>query len=88
MQEYHVDLFDGAVLNGSCGIGLVINIGKDKVYKGWLKAMKDSNTRAEVVELWSLLFCEKYWGVHSLQFLGDSQVIINWANGEDQVKSL
>ena len=67
---------------------MVINIGKDTIFKGWLKVGKGLNTRDELVWLWSLLFCEKSWGVSSLQILGDSQFIINWAKGEAQVKSL
>ena len=40
------------------------------------------------MELWSLLICAKFWGIKDLQVLGDSRVIINWAMGEAQVKSL
>ena len=39
-------LFDGATSNGVCGVGFVINLGDDKVMKGWLKAVFGTNTWA------------------------------------------
>lgn len=58
-------------MNGNnCGAGLVIKIGNDFIYKGWLRAGSGSNTRAEVVGLWSLLFFAKFLGVQSLQDYG------------------
>ena len=59
-QKHPVGFFDGAALNGDCGAGLVIKIGKDKIIKGWLKAGKGSNTRAKVAVLWSLLFVRNF----------------------------
>ena len=54
--------FDGAALNGACGACIVIMIDKDIIFKGWLKVGMGTNTRAEVIGIWSLLFCVKYFG--------------------------
>ena len=51
--------FDGATSNGLCGYGFVTKLGKDKVMKSWLKDGIGTNTRVEVVGLWSLLYCAK-----------------------------
>ena len=63
MEEHPIGFFDRKNLNGACGAGLVINIGKDKVIKGWLNVGIGTNTRAKVVGLWSLLFCTKFLGI-------------------------
>ena len=80
--------FVGASPDGVCGAGLVIKLDNHKMSKGRLKAGIGTNTRAEVIGLWSLLFCAKFWGLKHLQVLGDSQVIINWALGKAQMKSM
>lgn len=61
--------------------------GKDTVLKGWLKAGRGSNTRAELVGLWSLHFCAKLWGVSALQILGIPKLLLFGLKGA-QVKSL
>ena len=66
MREHHVGFFDGAASNGECGAGLVIKIGNDLVYNGWLRARKGSNTRAEIVG--KALFA-KFLGVQSLELV-------------------
>lgn len=47
-----------------------------------------TNTCAKLIGIWSLLFCTNFLGLKHLQVLRDSQVIINWALGKAQVKSL
>ena len=88
VQEYLVGFFDGAVMKGFCGSRIIIKVGNVMVIKGSRKAGVGTNTRVEVVGLWTLLFCAKTWGIKHLQVLGDSQVIIKWALGEAHVKSL
>lgn len=80
--------FDGAALEGRCGVGLFIKLGRNTVLKGWLKAGVGSNTRAELVALWGLLYLAKRWGLTALQVLGDSQVVVKLALGEAQLQSL
>ena len=81
-------LFDGASTNGFCGAGFVLNLDAGKVIKGWLNAGRGSNTRAEVMGLWSGLYVARLWGVKDLHVDGDSQVIIHWALEKAQVRSL
>ena len=47
-----------------------------------------SNTRAELLALWALLFFSKAIGLPKLQIYGDSLVIINWAKGISTLTSL
>ena len=82
MQDHPFVFFNGAVANGVCGASFVIKLKNDKVIKGWLKAGRHTNTRAEVIGLWSVLFVAKSWGLKDLHVLGDSQAIINWALGK------
>ena len=61
-----MSFFGGATSNGVCSVAFVTKLGDDKVIKGWLKACFGTNTGAEVVGLWSLLLCAKYWGIKYL----------------------
>ena len=72
-------LFDGASANGICGVGFVLKLVESKEIKGWLNAGRDSNTRVEIIGLWSGLYVARWRGVRELFVAGDSQVIINWA---------
>ena len=81
MLEHPIGFLDGAVMKGVCGARMVLKLGRDSVFKCWKKMGKCTNTRDQLVELWGLVYCEKAWGLPSLEILGYFQVIINWATG-------
>ena len=65
--------FDGATSDGACGAEFVIKL-DNKSLKCWRKDGKGTNTRIEVIGLWSLLHYDRVWGIKHLLVLGDSQV--------------
>lgn len=86
--DYHVGFFDGATSKGLCAAGLFIKLGRDTTLKGWFKTGVGSNIRVEFVALWGLLYLARSWGLSALQVLGDSHVVVNWASGNAQLRSL
>ena len=87
-QKNPVGFFDGASKKGVCEAGFVIKLNNSRIFRGWLKASLGSNTRDEVIGLWSLLHYARIWGVDHFQALGDSQVVINWVKGKTGLKTL
>ena len=56
--------------------------------KGWMKAGSGTNSRVELLALWALLFVSKTFKVDNIFIIGDSQIIIGWANGDTNFHSL
>ena len=81
-------LFDGASALGLCAAGFVLKLAKGEEIKGWINAGRGTNTRAEIIGLWSGLYVARWWGLRDLFVAGDSQVIINWALDKALVLSL
>ena len=63
--------FDGAASDGACGVKFVIKL-DNKSFKCWRKDGKGTNTRIEVIGLWSLLHCDRVSGIKHFLVLGDS----------------
>ena len=49
---------------------------------------KNTNTRAELMALWALLYFSEEIGLPMMHILGDSSVIINWAKGISTLTTL
>jgi len=49
-------------------------------FEVWMGCGSGSNTRVEMLALWMLLSFACWLGISKLQVLGDSQVILEWAN--------
>ena len=47
-----------------------------------------SNTKTKMLAIWGFLLFEKYRGLLHLRVLGDSIVVINWANGKDNIVTI
>jgi len=75
--------FDGAsqVQGTRCGAGGVIFISPSLNNCWKLNLGVGTNTIAELVGLWALLYLARYFGLTHLQVCGDSEVIINWFEG-------
>ena len=62
-----------------CGCGMVIVINKDHFL--YICGGLGSNTKAEILSLFGLLFIASHFGVSDISIFGDSKIIIDWLNG-------
>lgn len=83
-----IGYFDGAAQNGICGAVGVLKVDLHVYYYFQFGAGRSSNMRSELLALWGLLFLATSLDLHRLCIFGDSQVIINWANGKCGLSSL
>jgi ribonuclease HI len=49
---------------------------------------RGSNNKAEYVALWVLIYLANWMGCQRLQVLGDSKLVIDWANNKIRVDNL
>ena len=85
-----VGFFDGASQDGGkkCGVGVVlISPLLGRFYIKWNCGF-GTNTRSELLALWSLLHFARSMGIDSLQIAGDSQVIVKWFDGTIQLEAV
>jgi ribonuclease HI len=84
--------FDGATqANGLLsGVGGVIKLSGNIVYRWTLNCGSGTNTRVELLGVWASLTLAYRLGIDQLQVLGDSKIVIDWLNfrGNLQVTSL
>lgn len=73
--------FDGALSSSTAGIGYCLFFNENHHLDCSLGVGYGSNTKAELLGLWALLFTSQMMGVPLPHIYGDSQVIINWAKG-------
>ena len=85
---YLVGFFDGVAANEMGGAGVFLAISHVHSFHIKLGCGSSTNTRVELLALWSLLYWEKVLGLASLNIFGDSSVIINWANGKATLSCL
>ena len=85
---YQCGFFDGAAANSKGGAGVFIAISKFHVLSFKLGCGPSTNTRAELMALWSLLVVAKMMGLPLKKTHGDSLVIINWAYGKSNLSSI
>ena len=78
--DFPVGFFDGASANQMGGIGVHLLISQDHYFCFKLGVVLSSNTRSELLALWTLLYCAKIMGLPTLHIHGDSNAIINWFN--------
>ena len=79
-HHYPVGYFDGAAQLGLGGAGLVIFISETHYLTFSVGVGLGTNTRAELLALWSVLKVSNMMGVPLNQIFGDSMVIISWEN--------
>ena len=73
--------FDGAAANGYGGAGFCLFLSESHSYEFALGASSCTNTKAELISLWALLYVTLLMGIPKLNIFGDSHVIISWATG-------
>jgi len=47
-----------------------------------------TNTREELIALWTLIHFPKYQGIQHLHIVGDSQAVVDWIKGSTQLDSI
>jgi ribonuclease HI len=81
--------FDGAALeNGECcGAGGFFKTHSSRITKWFINFGAGTNTKVELMGLWSTLTLATLWSIKKLQVLGDSKVIIEWINHKGNLHS-
>ena len=78
LHDYPVGYFDGAAQRKLGGAGFVIYISETHYYCFSVGCGIGSNTRAELLALWSLLRTIILMGLPIKMIFGDSMVVISW----------
>ena len=78
---YPCGFIDGASKCQLAGVGYCIYINDGHHMEFSLGVGQGTNTKAELLSLWAILFTSHMMGIPMTQIYGDSLVIINWANG-------
>ena len=86
--DFIVGFFEGASANGLGGIGVHLMFSQDHYICMKMGVGQRTNTRLELLALWTLLFSTKSCGLPFLHIHGDSSVIINWFNRRSSLSSL
>jgi ribonuclease HI len=89
-RNWEVGFFDGASQNGglSCGAGAVLKCPDLGTYSIKMNCGSGTNTRGELLALWSVLFFAHFKQISSLQLVGDSKVIVDWFSSKHNLQVL
>lgn len=87
-SSFPYGFFYGATETGVCGAGMVIFLSPDHYFHLNMRARSGSNTRAELVALWGLLYFTMDMGIVLTHIFGDSQCIIDWAHGNSILRPI
>lgn len=66
---------------------MAIHLGPSRSYKFHWNCGFGSNTRAELLALWGILYCATWLGLGELTVFGDSKSIIDWVNMRGSLNS-
>jgi ribonuclease HI len=82
--------FDGAARATGlcCGAGGFFKALPNKVTKWFLNCGEGSNTKAELLGLWTTLALASLWSMDHLRVFGDSRVVIDWINQKCKLQSV
>jgi ribonuclease HI len=83
-----MEYFDGASHSRGekCGVGAVIKFPVLGIFKIKMNCGSGTNTRSELLALWSLLYFACYKKISILHLVGDSKVIIEWFNNVNELQ--
>lgn len=80
--------FDGAALRGSCGVGAVLYLAPMHSYHLSTAAGMGTNTDAELIALWILLWFAQNSTINTLWIFEDSRCIVKWASNKTKLSSI
>lgn len=75
------DYFDGAEQQGICGCGAWSKLDHKEQYHIFWNGGPDTNTKAEILALWSLLWVAYNLQLKTLHMYGDAKSVIDGVNG-------
>jgi len=83
-----VGFFDGASQNGGekCGAGTVLKFPEGGIFSIKMNCGTGTNTREELLALWSLLYFVFHKQVICLQLVGDSKVMADWFSYQNNLQ--
>ena len=83
MHDKVIGYFDGASQEGGtrCGVGAILISPILGRYNIMWNCGNGTNTRFEMLALWSLLYYARTLDIDTIQIVGDSKVIVDWAKG-------
>ena len=73
--------FDRETANSSGGVGFCLYLNESHSFEFALGVGSCSNTKAELVALWALLYVTLLMGIPKMNIFGDIVIIISWAKG-------
>ena len=73
--------FDGVAQRNTCGCEFWIAISNELEYRIHWNAGSGTNTKAEAMALWGLLWFTNFFNIHDIHIYGDSKIIIDQENG-------
>ena len=77
---YPSGYFDVVAASNIGGAGIIIYISSSHFFHVKMGYDKSTNTMAELMALWELMFFVASIGIPTLSVFGESKVIINWEN--------
>jgi hypothetical protein len=86
---YTFACFDGAAqVTGLCGAGGIFRSHHSRTTKWYFSCGVGSNTKAELLGLWTTLYLASSWSIKNIIVLGDSRVVIDWINHKSNLHSV
>ena len=85
--KYPFGFFDGETTLETGGAGIHLGISLTHTFNIKFGCGHNTNTRAELLALWILLYFAEAIGLLTLHIYGDSSVVINWANNKATLSS-
>jgi ribonuclease HI len=83
-----IGFFDGASVDGVCGIGFFLKINPDHLFRGHFAGGKGNNMKEEIMGLWGLLHFATGLSINKMMVVGDSKVAIDWINDKSNLNLL
>jgi ribonuclease HI len=82
IEGYTLACFDGAAASTGlcCGAGGFFKFHTKRTTYWFINCGEGSNTKAELLGLWTTLALASLWSLDHLLVLGDSRVVIDWIN--------
>ena len=80
--------FYGVKSNGICGIRVILKIKENQNIVLHMGVGVGTNTNTKMLALWGFLWFAKHMGLLHLQVPGYTKVVINWANGKDNIVTI
>lgn len=88
LEGFTLACFDGAAQSGSCGAGGFFKSHHSRITKWFFTCGGGTNTKAELLGLWTTLYLATSWSIKHLYVLGDSRVVIDWINHRSNLRSV